>query len=575
MGGISGAAMAAPAAQAGTPAAAACRGDNGGITLAPGFCASIFADKIGHARHLVVAPNGVVYVNTWSGRYYKNDTPPAGGFLVALQDTQGRGHADLIKRFGDSQAQGSAGGTGIAFYNDSVYAEVNDRIVRYPLAQGQIVPTSKPAVIVSGLPLTGDHPMHPFIIDTRGNLFVDLGSATNACQEQNRIAKSPGIKPCTEKETRAGTWKYDANKTDQKFSPAERYASGIRNGEGFAIDDAGRLFVTQHGRDQLSENWSNLYKPAAGPELPAEEVVQLAQGRDYGWPECYFDGAQKKLVLAPEYGGDGGKSVGLCATRTPPAAFFPAHWAPNDLLIVTNDKFPAAYRGGAFIAFHGSWNRAPAPQGGYNVVFQPMTDGKASQHFVVFADGFAGAEKEPGRAAHRPSGLAMGPDGALFISDDQRGRIWRVTYEGTGAAQVADAPAPQAGASASSTELPPEGMHPDANRVTASLHAPPGVSKDQLALGERIFHGEAAGGTCTGCHGSDGKGSTMGADLTSGAWLWGDGTLPAITQTITQGVMKPKQANGVMPPMGGATLSPSDVQAVAAYVWAISRQKTH
>jgi glucose/arabinose dehydrogenase/mono/diheme cytochrome c family protein len=572
MGGISGAAM---AAQAGAPAPAACRRDNGGITLAPGFCASIFADKIGHARHLVVAPNGVVYVNTWSGRYYKNDTPPAGGFLVALQDTQGRGHADLIKRFGDSQAQGSAGGTGIAFYNDSVYAEVNDRIVRYPLAQGQIVPTSKPTVIVSGLPLTGDHPMHPFIIDTRGNLFVDLGSATNACQEQNRIAKSPGIQPCTEKETRAGTWKYDANKTDQKFSPAERYASGIRNGEGFAIDDAGRLFVTQHGRDQLSENWSSLYKPADGPELPAEEVVQLAQGRDYGWPECYFDGAQKKLVLAPEYGGDGGKSVGLCATRTPPAAFFPAHWAPNDLLIVTNDKFPAAYRGGAFIAFHGSWNRAPAPQGGYNIVFQPMTDGKASQHFVVFADGFAGAEKEPGRAAHRPSGLAMGPDGALFISDDQRGRIWRVTYEGTGAAQVADAPAPQAGASASSTELPPEGMHPDANRATAALHAPPGVSKDQLALGERIFHGEAAGGTCTGCHGSDGKGSTMGADLTSGAWLWGDGTLPAIAQTITQGVMKPKQASGVMPPMGGATLSPSDVQAVAAYVWAISRQKTH
>jgi len=575
MGGISGAAMAAPAAQAGAPAAAACRGDNGGITLAPGFCASIFADKIGHARHLVVAPNGVVYVNTWSGRYYKNDTPPAGGFLVALQDTQGRGHADLVKRFGDSQAQGSAGGTGIAFYNDSVYAEVNDRIVRYPLAQGQIVPTSKPTVIVSGLPLTGDHPMHPFIIDTRGNLFVDLGSATNACQQQNRIAKSPGIQPCTEKETRAGTWKYDANKTDQKFSPAERYASGIRNGEGFAIDDAGRLFVTQHGRDQLSENWSNLYKPADGPELPAEEVVQLAQGRDYGWPECYFDGAQKKLVLAPEYGGDGGKSVGLCATRTPPAAFFPAHWAPNDLLIATNDKFPAAYRGGAFIAFHGSWNRAPAPQGGYNVVFQPMTDGKASQHFVVFADGFAGAEKEPGRAAHRPSGLAMGPDGALFISDDQRGRIWRVTYEGTGAAQVADAPAPQTGASASSTELPPEGMHPDANRAAAALHAPPGVSKDQLALGERIFHGEAAGGTCSGCHGSDGKGSTMGADLTSGAWLWGDGTLPAITQTITQGVMKPKQASGVMPPMGGVTLSSSDVQAVAAYVWAISRQKTH
>jgi glucose/arabinose dehydrogenase/mono/diheme cytochrome c family protein len=570
LGGLSNAAVSAPTGASGS---AECHGDNGGITLAPGFCASIFADKIGHARHMVVAPNGVLYVNTWSGRYYKNDTPPAGGFLVALQDTQGRGQADVIQRFGAGQAQGSAGGTGIAYYKNALFAEVNDRIVRYRLTAGQIVPTSNPEVILSGLPLTGDHPMHPFIIDAQGHLFVDLGSASNACQHQNRMARSPGDQPCTEKDTRAGTWRYDADKTDQKFSPAERYASGIRNGEGFALDGEGRLFVTQHGRDQLSENWSNLYKPADGPELPAEEVVQLAQGKDYGWPECYFDGAQRKLVLAPEYGGDGGKSVGLCAQRTPPAAFFPAHWAPNDLLIVVNDKFPGAYADGAFVAFHGSWNRAPAPQGGYNVVFQPMTDGRASQRFIVFADGFAGADKEPGKAAHRPSGLAMAADGALFISDDTAGRVWRVTYQGTGAARLADAPPPKADSSAASAELPPEGMHPDAGRRTADLRPPPGVSKDQVALGERIFHGEADGGTCSGCHGSDGKGSTQGADLTSGAWLWGDGSVSSIARTISQGVQKPKQANGVMPPMGGATLSPSDVQAVAAYVWAISRQK--
>jgi hypothetical protein len=82
--------------------------------LAPGFCATVFADNIGHARHLVVAPNGVVYVNTWSGRYYGNDKPPAGGFLVALQDTGGNGHADVDIRFGQTVADGSAGGTGIA-----------------------------------------------------------------------------------------------------------------------------------------------------------------------------------------------------------------------------------------------------------------------------------------------------------------------------------------------------------------------------------------------------------------------------------------------------------------------------
>src|SRR6266850_8420157 len=93
-----------------------CADDNGGITLPAGFCATVFADNIGHARHLVVAPNGVVYVNTWSGRYYGNDTPPAGGFLVALQDTNGDGQADVVKRFGDGVLEGSAGGTGIALY---------------------------------------------------------------------------------------------------------------------------------------------------------------------------------------------------------------------------------------------------------------------------------------------------------------------------------------------------------------------------------------------------------------------------------------------------------------------------
>jgi len=577
--GLASAAGMAPAAQAPPPmmmSAASCPGDSGGITLSPGFCATVFADNIGHARHLVVAPNGVVYVNTWSGRYYKNDTPPAGGFLIALQDTKGAGKADVIERFGDSAAQGSAGGTGIQLYNGSIYAEVNDKIVKYPVAAaGSIAPKGKPVVVVSDMPLTGDHPMHPFIIDSKGNLFVDMGSATNACEVQNRQPKSPGNTPCTEKDTRGGTWKYDANKSGQKFSSKERYATGIRNGEGYSIDADGRLFVTQHGRDQLSENWSALYAPKQGPELPAEEVVQLTDSADYGWPECYFDGAQKKLVLAPEYGGDGGKKVGLCAERSPPAAFFPAHWAPNDLLFVTNSKFPAAYRKGLFVAFHGSWNRAPAPQGGYNVVFQPMADGKASGNYVVFADGFAGAVKEPGRAAFRPSGLASGPDGSLYISDDVHGRIWRVTYRGVGdAAKVTGAPAPKGPAAGSSSELPPEGVHADAGRQAAALTPPPGATKDQVALGDRIFHGEVANGTCGGCHGSDGRGSPVGADLVEGKWLWSDGSFDGISKTISTGVAKPKAVGGAMPPNGGTSLEPDELKAVAAYVYAISRKKT-
>jgi len=551
--------------------AAACPGDNGGITLSPGFCATIFADNLGHVRHMTFAPNGVLYVNTWSGRYYRYDTPPAGGFLIALKDTKGAGQADVIERFGDGVPQGSAGGTGVVFYNGFIYAEQNDKIIRYALPGGALVPTQAAEVVVSGLPLTGDHPMHPFTIDPKGNMFVDVASATNACQAENRVAGSLGHDPCTELETRAGIWLYDANKTGQHFSPAERYATGIRNGEGFAFDGAGRLFVTQHGRDQLSQNFRKLYTPEQNAGLPAEEIVELVRGGDYGWPECYFDGSQKRLVLAPEYGGDGGSKVGVCAEKRGPVASLPAHWAPNDLLIYLGEAFPAAYRGGAFVAFHGSWNRAPEPQGGYNVVYQPLKDGKASGDFVVFADGFAGAVKEPGRAAFRPTGLAMGRDGALYISDDRHGRIWRVTYHGD--ANAAVAPAPAVTALSSGEPGPPEGTHPDAGRLDiASLPVPAGATKEQVALGDRIYHGEAADGTCTGCHGSDAKGSPEAPSLVSGTWVFGDGSLKAITQTIANGVPKPRNYSDPMPPRGGTALSDADVAAVAAYVWAISHR---
>lgn len=128
----------------GTAASSSCPGNNGGITLPPGFCATVFADNVGHARQMVVAPNGVVYVNTWSGPYYRNDTPPPGGFLLALQDTTGDGRADVVVRFGPGAESGNAGGTGIALYHGALYAETNDRIVRYALPAGAIAPSGRP-----------------------------------------------------------------------------------------------------------------------------------------------------------------------------------------------------------------------------------------------------------------------------------------------------------------------------------------------------------------------------------------------------------------------------------------------
>lgn len=547
-----------------------------GITLPQGFCATVFADNVGHTRQMAVAPDGTLYVNTWNSIYFKQNAPPADGHQIALKDTNGDGRADVIQHFGKGAVREDHGGTGIAIYHNAIYAENDDRIMRYTLKSGDIAPSGKGEVVVYGLPLTGDHPMHPFAITPKGELLVDLGSATNSCQKENRSLHSPGNQPCMEKQTRGGIWRYDVNGNNQRFSPVGRYVSGIRNGEGIALDESGRIFSTQHGRDQLHENWPELYTSKQGQESPAEEVVLLKPGADYGWPECYFDADQKRLVLAPEYGGDG-KKFGLCAGREAPVAVFPGHWAPNDMKFYFSKAasgFPRVYQGGAFIAFHGSWNRAPGPQGGYNVVFQPFRDGKASGPYVVFADGFAGPVKEPGQAAFRPTGLAVAPDGALFISDDKHGRIWRVTYAGGNrGAPIAAAPGPSDVQSTSREVLPPEGIHSDAGRQTLNLPVPPGSSTAQVTLGERVFHGATGGASCVGCHGSDGRGSSVGADLTSGTWLWSDGSVKGIAETIVKGVSQPRRHTGAMPPMGGAQLSQDDLKAVAAYVWALGHQR--
>jgi glucose/arabinose dehydrogenase len=421
-------------------ASAACPADNGGITLPAGFCATVLADSIGHARDITVASNGDVYVNTWSGQYYQGPIHP-GGFVVALRDTNSDGKADIIKRFGPTASEKNEGGTGIGVYDGSLYVEEGNpatkkRISRYAISTDSMTPSAAQGeTIVAGLPANGDHPMHPFVIDKSGRIFMDVGSATNSCQAKNRTLSSLGVKPCTELQTRAGIWSYDANKTNQQFSAAGRYATGIRNAVGIALDGNGQLYATQHGRDQLAENWPKLYSAEQGQNLPAEELLKIDQGADYGWPYCYFDDKQAKLVLAPEYGGDGGKAVGECSGKKAPEAYFPAHWAPDGLVFYTGTQFPDHYRGGTFISFHGSWNRAPGTQGGYKVVFVPFSGGKPADaaKYEDFADGFAGAPLGPGTndsAKHRPTALAVGPDGSLYITDDKAGRVWRVVYKG-------------------------------------------------------------------------------------------------------------------------------------------------
>ncbi|HEX5216465.1 MAG TPA: hypothetical protein VFV98_13460, partial [Vicinamibacterales bacterium] len=298
----------APASPVASTSQRGCDPGNGGLTLPEGFCASVFADNIGHARHLVVAPNGDVYVNTTSSKA-SDFLGAEGGFIVGLRDSDHDGHAESIQRFGEHYVPGQpGGGTGIAVHNGALYVEADATIVRYWLG-GDVVPAAEPEVVVRGLPKQGDHGAHPFAIGADGALFVNSGSATNACQLRNRIAGSRGMKPCPELSTRAGIWRYDAAKTEQPFTSSERFATGLRNTVALAVMPGENvLFGAVNDRDQLSDNWPALYNDAQNNDLPAEQLVRIEKNRDYGWPYCYFDPQQQRHVLAPEFGGDGGKA---------------------------------------------------------------------------------------------------------------------------------------------------------------------------------------------------------------------------------------------------------------------------
>jgi len=387
--------------------------DNAGLKLPRGFCATIFADAVGGARHITVAPNGDVFVAT------TNERGSRGG-VVALRDTTGDGKADMRVKFGEN------GGSGIALRGTTLYFATNDAVLRYTLPAGNLLAHTTVDTIVRGLP-NGGHSAKTIALGKDADLFVNVGSRTNSCQPRDRAAGVAGQDPCIELETRAGIWRFDANRKNQTQQDGVHYTTGLRNTVALTVGPDGVLYGMQHGRDQLSDNWGNFFTAAESAEKPAEIFVRMQQGDDYGWPYCFYDREQQKHVLAPEYGGDG-KQQGRCASIKAPLAAFPGHWAPEAVVFYRGNMFPRPYRDGVFITFHGSWIAAPLPQAGYKVVFLPLTDGKPGE-YQTFADGFVQSESGlPGSAEHRPMGIAVAPDGALYIGDDTRGRIWRITY---------------------------------------------------------------------------------------------------------------------------------------------------
>ena len=402
------------------------RCETAGLQLPDGFCATVFSSTASGARHVVVAPNGDVFVNTQpAGPQARLAGRGEKGTILALRDLDRDGRADTTRRFG------VGGGTGIALQGNFLYATAGNSIVRYRLPSGSLTPAGPPDTIVTGMPTTG-HRSNNFVIVGR-TLYVNIGSASNSCQQRDRQRESRGADPCVELETRAGIWEFDINRLRQRTGDGRRFATGIRNAVALTRNPFdGALYATVHGRDQLHDNWPGLYTTRENAENPGEVMIRVDRGADYGWPYCYHDMVTQALVLAPEYGGDK-RTVGQCANKTPALMSFPAHWAPNGMVFYTSSTFPSRYRGGAFIAFHGSWNRAPLPQAGFRVVFAPFSGNAPTGRFTTFADGFMArppgtARVRPGPGIHRPVGLAESPDGALYITDDAGGTIYKVTY---------------------------------------------------------------------------------------------------------------------------------------------------
>lgn len=378
-----------------------------GLSLPEGFCAVVVAENLGRARQLTVLPNGDVLV-ALSG----------GAGIVALRDNDGDGRADLRKSFGDE------GGTGIAYHAGALWFAPTSRVLRWRWTLGDLTPAGPPEVIVEGLPTNG-HSAKTFTFLGGDTLIVNIGSETNSCQREDRANRSPGQDPCEELSRRAGLWRFSTAREHQREADGERFATGLRNAMALAVNPkTGRLFVAPHGRDQLAQNWG--YTEAQGAELPAEEFMQVGPGDDFGWPYCYFDQQRGKKVLAPEYGGDG-STIGRCGSKKDPLIGFPGHWAPMAITFYDGKQFPAKYRGGAFIAFHGSWNRAPLPQQGYRVAFIPFgPNGLPVGGYETFAT------SQKGETALRASGVAVGPEGSLYIADEASGTVWRVMAQDGG-----------------------------------------------------------------------------------------------------------------------------------------------
>ena len=401
--------------------------NHGGLVVPGGFEVVVVADSVGSARHMAVSSNGDIYVKLRGGE-------PKG--IVALRDVDNDGRADTIKYFGDYEDVGNYG-TAMRIHNGYMYFSTAGEVYRIKLTPGQLIPDGTVETIVVDDYKNDrhgyEHIAKPIALDEEGNLYVPYGAPGDVCQVLNRIPGEPGENPCSQLEEHGGIWKFSASKIGQtQKDDGKLYATGIRSLVAMDWNKADNtLYVAVHGRDDLNSRNPNQFTKWQSAVYPSEEFLRVAEGTNGGWPYYYYDQDKGKRMLNPEYGGDGVQE-GKGADYTQPLMGFPAHWAPNDLFFYTGDQFPDHYKNGAFIAFHGSTNRAPYPQAGYFVAFVPFENGTPTGKWEVFADGFIGENPvvDVSDAPYRPMAIAMGPDGSLYLSETVKGKIWRVMYKG-------------------------------------------------------------------------------------------------------------------------------------------------
>ena len=347
----------------------------------PGFQATIFADGLTSARWLAVAPNGDVFLAE-PDRQGSSPEAPGRGKITVLRDANNDGKAELRETY----VEGLKWPHGMAFGNGAFYVADALGIYRYAYRDGDTKAGARTQVTEEGaFGKLGGHWTRNIALDRSGRIFVAIGSNGNINEDEPHRATIQMVQ-------------------GNKLVP---YGAGLRNPVGVAFypgtDD---LYTVVNERDGL------------GDELVPDYLTRVQQGDFYGWPYAYLGQNPDPTMM--------GKRPDLVAKTKVPDVLFRSHSAPLGLMFYTGTQFPADYRGGAFVALHGSWNAA-TPRG-YKIVYVPFNNNRPSGEYVNFALGFWTTGQAPAGVMGRPVGLAQARDGSLLVADDVGQAVWRISY---------------------------------------------------------------------------------------------------------------------------------------------------